>query len=371
MTAASIRERAEAREEETLSLSAAKSREAQRLKPEEPCPFRTAYQRDRDRIIHSKAFRRLAFKTQVFINPAGDHYRTRLTHTLEVSQIARTLANALNLNEDLAEAISLGHDLGHTPFGHSGERVLDRLQPGGFHHQVQSLRIVDHLAKDGQGLNLTLAVRDGIVRHSKGLGPIFAENGEGPSTLEGQVVRVSDLIAYLAHDLDDAIRAGILTEADVPSRLARVFGPRGSVRIRAMVDDLLRHSLGEDAAEIRGAGRPPDKSPACRAEPAGLRFSPHMLGAMNEMRDFLYRRVYRHPRLEASLAKADRIIEGLYQCFTDDPGLLTEYYPAAANSPDRAAADFISGMTDRFALKTYQDIFWPQCWPAEGRHGID
>jgi len=371
MTAASIREEAEAREDAFLSLSAAKSREAERLTPEEPCPFRTAYQRDRDRIIHSKAFRRLAFKTQVFINPAGDHYRTRLTHTLEVSQIARTLANALNLNEDLAEAISLGHDLGHTPFGHSGERVLDRLRPGGFRHQIQSLRIVDHLAKDGQGLNLTLAVRDGIVKHSKGRGPVFAENGDGPSTFEGQLVRASDIIAYLAHDLDDAIRAGILTEADVPPGLARVFGQRGSARIRAMVDDLLKHSLGKTAAETSGAGRPLNKSSGSRAELGGLGFSPNMVEAMSEMRDFLYRRVYHHPLLEASLAKADRILEGLYHCFSDDRGLLMEYYPPGANSPDEAVADFISGMTDRFALKTYQDLFWPQCWPAEGRHRID
>lgn len=345
MNAASIREQAEAREEKILSSLAAKARLAERLKPEEPCPFRTAYQRDRDRIIHSKAFRRLAYKTQVFLNPAGDHYRTRLTHTLEVSQIARTLAQALNLNEDLAEAISLGHDLGHTPFGHSGERALDRLHPGGFRHQVQSLRIVDHLAKDGRGLNLTLAVRDGILKHSKGRGPIFVAGGEGPATLEGQLVRVSDIIAYLAHDLDDAIRAGILTEADVPPPLARIFGQRSSSRIGAMVDDLLIHS------QANGATR--------------LTFSPTMEQAVNELRDFLHLRVYRHPRLEANLVKADRIVEGLYHCFADNRALLRKHYPAAGESSSAVVVDFISGMTDRYAVQVYQDIFWPQCWPAE------
>lgn len=347
MTAAFIREQAEAREDETLSELAAKSRLAERLEPEEPCLFRTAYQRDRDRIIHCKAFRRLAYKTQVFINPAGDHYRTRLTHTLEVSQIARTLAHALNLNEDLAEAISLGHDLGHTPFGHSGERVLDRLHPGGFRHQAQSLRIVDHLAKEGRGLNLTLAVRDGILKHSKGRGPIFAENGEGPATLEGQLVRVSDIIAYLAHDLDDAIRAGILTEADIPPHLARIFGQRGSTRIGAMVDDLLINSCGGQAGGLRR-----------------LALSPPMEQAMIELRDFLHSRVYRHPRLEGNLLKADRIIEGLYHCFAGDRDLLRQYYPDAAIAPNEAVADFIAGMTDRYALQIYQDIFWPQCWPT-------
>ncbi|MDR3038457.1 MAG: deoxyguanosinetriphosphate triphosphohydrolase, partial [Candidatus Adiutrix sp.] len=277
-----VREAAEEREQKTLAPQAARAENARRRQEEEPCPFRTAFQRDRDRIIHSKAFRRLAYKTQVFINPAGDHYRTRLTHTLEVSQIARTLANALNLNENLTEAIALGHDLGHTPFGHSGERVLNRLLPGGFTHQAQSLRIVDHLAKENDGLNLTWEVRDGILKHSKGRGPIFAQDGTGPATLEGQLVRVSDIIAYLAHDLDDAFRAGLLTQDDLPPELTAAFGPRGSTRIGAMVGDLLAASRAAD-------GR------------LTLAFSPAMEARMLELREFLHQRVYRHPLLAASL----------------------------------------------------------------------
>ncbi len=343
-----FREAAEAREEGQLAPWAAKARDAVRLAPEEPCPFRTAFQRDRDRIIHSKAFRRLAYKTQVFINPAGDHYRTRLTHTLEVSQIARALAQALNLNEDLTEAAALGHDLGHTPFGHSGERVLNRLYPGGFTHQAQSLRIVDRLEKDGEGLNLTREVRDGILKHSKGRGPIFAPNGDGPATLEGQLVRISDIIAYLAHDLDDAFRAGLLSPDDLPPELARTFGPRVATRIGAMVGDLLNHSRIENSTLT-------------------LSFSPEMEESVNALRDFLFHRVYQHPRLNASLAKADRIVEGLYRQFTADRALLLEYYPAAAaaDPPELAVCDFISGMTDRFALQIYQDLFWPHCWPAD------
>lgn len=351
-----IRKKAEEREEIQLSPLAAKSSRAERRLPEAPCPFRTAFQRDRDRIIHTKAFRRLAYKTQVFINPAGDHYRSRLTHTLEVGQIARTLAKALNLNEDLAEAISLGHDLGHPPFGHSGERVLNRLRPGGFTHQAQSLRIVDKLAKDGRGLNLTREVRDGIIKHSKGRGPIFAPDG-GPDTLEGQLVRVSDIIAYLAHDLDDAFRAGLLRPEAVPDDLTETFGLRGSTRIGAMVGDLLANSRQE-------------------GDKLKLAFSAKMEEAMNQLREFLFQRVYQAENLVSNLNKADRIIEDLYLCFVGDPKFLAKYYPAAgsasaypaeAHGPDwgLAAGDFISGMTDRYALQLYQDIFWPQCWPVE------
>ena len=343
-----IRKTAEEREESQLSSLAAKSSRAERRLAEDPCPFRTAFQRDRDRIIHTKAFRRLAYKTQVFINPAGDHYRNRLTHTLEVGQIARTLAKALNLNEDLVEAISLGHDLGHTPFGHSGERVLNRLRPGGFSHQAQSLRIVDKLAKDGEGLNLTREVRDGIIKHSKGRGPIFAPDGGGPATLEGQLVRVSDIIAYLAHDLDDAFRAGLLRPEAVPGDLAETFGPRGSTRIGAMVGDLLANSH-QQGDNLR------------------LAFSAKMEEAMNRLREFLFQRVYQDENLVASLNKADRIIEDLYSRFAGGPGLLAKYYPAASSceSAELAASDFISGMTDRYALQLYQDLFWPQCWPME------
>ena len=336
-----VRTAAEERELKNLAPQAARSRSARRLTEEDPCHFRTAFQRDRDRIIHSKAFRRLAYKTQVFINPAGDHYRTRLTHTLEVSQIARTLANALNLNEDLTEAIALGHDLGHTPFGHSGERVLNLLHPGGFTHQAQSLRVVDHLAKEFHGLNLTLEVRDGILKHSKGRGPIFARNGEGPATLEGQLVRISDIIAYLAHDLDDALRAGLLKAGDLPPKLMAAFGPRSSTRIGAMVDDLLTASL-TDSGHI---------SPA---------FSPVMEENLLELREFLHCRVYRHQLLSESLSRSDLIIEELYRVFAADQDLLFKYYPVAARMggpPTQAVCDFVSGMTDRYAQALHQRLF--------------
>lgn len=341
-TTPSPRQTAEERELQHLAPYAAKSREAKREKAEEPCGFRTAFQRDRDRILHTKAFRRLAYKTQVFINPAGDHYRNRLTHTLEVSQIARTLAHALNLNGDLAEAIALGHDLGHTPFGHSGERVLGRLYSGGFTHQAQSLRIVDVLAKEG-GLNLTEEVRDGIFRHSKGRGPVFARDERDPVTLEGRLVRASDIIAYLAHDLDDAIRAGLLSPDDVPRHLTATFGPRGSTRIGVMVGDLLANSRPEgDRLE--------------------LAFSPRIERDMNELRDFLLHRVYQHPHLTESLEKADHIIEGLWTKFTDNPESLWSLTGPSLFSVERAACDFISGMTDRYALTLHQDLFWPPSW---------
>lgn len=328
------------------SKKSAPDQAEKRLRAEEPCPFRSPFQRDRDRIIHSKAFRRLAYKTQVFINPAGDHYRTRLTHTLEVCQIARTLAKAMNLNEELTEAVALGHDLGHTPFGHSGERVLNRLHSQGFQHQAQSLRVVDHLAKDGAGLNLTLAVRDGILKHSKGRGPIFDQSPDGPVTLEGQLVRASDIIAYLAHDLDDAVRAGLLQPEEVPQNLRNLFGTRGSSRIAAMVGDLLANSCC-------GGARPT------------LSFSPVMEQAINELRNFLYDNVYQHPRLVDSLTKADRLVEDFFGLFTSDRPLLASLYPPAAaddETLETLACDFISGMTDRYALALHQKLFWPEGW---------
>jgi dGTPase len=314
---------------------------ARRLTEEPPCPFRTAFQRDRDRIIHTTAFRRLAYKTQVLTNPVGDHYRTRLTHTLEVSQIARTLANALNLNEDLTEAVALGHDLGHTPFGHSGERVLNRLHPGGFTHQAQSLRIVDRLSREHRGLNLTLEVRDGILKHSKGQGPIFAGNGEDPATLEGQLVRVSDIIAYLAHDLDDALRAGLIRLEDLPPELLAAFGPRSATSIGAMVGDLLAASSAESGQ-------------------LNLAFSPAMARNMRELRGFLYDRFYQHPLLAESLARSALIIEELYQTFAADRNLLLKHYPVAARTDDnpvQAVCDFVSGMTDRYAQALHQRLF--------------
>jgi dGTPase len=344
------RQAAEEREYAILAPYSAKSREAKRAADEAPCPFRTAFQRDRDRIIHSKAFRRLAYKTQVFLNPAGDHYRTRLTHTLEVGQIARTLAHAFNLNVDLTEAIAMGHDLGHTPFGHSGERVLNKVRPGGFKHQNQSLRVVDSLEKDGRGLNLSQEVRDGIVKHSKGSGPIFAPAGQGPATLEGQLVRVSDIIAYLAHDLDDALRSGLLGQNDVPENFRKTFGLAGSTRIGAMVGDLVRHSQLENGRLI-------------------LAFSPNMEQSMNDLREFLHRNVYQHPKLNRSMEKADRILTILFEEFMRDRELLARYYPAAiarpSGHPEWDVCDLLAGMTDRYALQTYQNLFLPECWPAD------
>ncbi len=338
------RELAEEREFAILAPYAAKSKDAVRSKEEPSCPFRTNFQRDRDRIIHSKAFRRLAYKTQVFMNPNGDHYRTRLTHTLEVSQVARSLAHALNLNEDLTEAIALAHDLGHTPFGHSGERVLNRLRPSGFTHQAQSIRVVDRLEKDGKGLNLTTAVRDGIVKHSKGRGPIFIEGPSAPATSEGFLVRVSDIIAYLAHDLDDAIRAGILAPQGIPKRLAAVFGPRSSTRIGVMVGDLLANSQGS-GSELQ------------------LKFSPAMEESIGELRTFLHREVYQHPQLVSHLWKADKIVESFYKYFLKNYDQLPEFYPPAAGeteTPEQVVCDFIAGMTDRYALDLFQQLFWPE-----------
>ncbi|MGL4209267.1 MAG: deoxyguanosinetriphosphate triphosphohydrolase [Candidatus Adiutrix sp.] len=323
---------------------AARSFSALRALPEEPCPFRSAFQRDRDRIIHIKEFRRLAYKTQVFVNSAGDHYRTRLTHTLEVSQISRALATSLDLNEDLTEAIALGHDLGHTPFGHCGEKVLNNLSPGGFTHQAQSLRIVDRLAKNGQGLNLTLAVRDGILKHSKGRGPIFAQGPKKPMTVEGQIVRVSDIVAYLAHDLDDAERASLITPQDLPPHLRKLFGDRVSTRIGAMVGDLLAHSSLPDGV---------------------LAFSPEMEVGLNDLRNFLYERVYLHPKVTECLTEAEYMVERVFKKLALDVDLLYKLYPATKQTADsegvlRAVTDVISGMTDRYILKLYRDLFWAE-----------
>ena len=305
---------------------------------EAPCPYRTPFQRDRDRIIHAKAFRRLAHKTQVFIASAGDHFRTRLTHTLEVAQIARTLARSLGFNEDLTEAVSLGHDLGHTPFGHAGESVLNELSPHGFHHQRQSLRVVKALARDGRGLNLTMAVLDGIGKHSKGRGPVFIEGSGKPKTLEGELVRAADIIAYLAHDLDDALEAGLVEEDDVPAHLSRVFGRKASMRRGGMVADLLSSSsISEKAAK--------------------LSFSPSMTEAMEDLRGFLFQRVYNHPKLSAQLESGQAQIRLIYDALMTDDRLFASI-PKVPDAQDRAVAvcDFISGMTDRFAFNYAQSL---------------
>jgi dGTPase len=325
-------------QEAHLAPYAARSQGAQRLKPEEPCPWRTPFQRDRDRIIHSKAFRRLAHKTQVFIASSGDHHRTRLTHTLEVSQITRTLARVLRLNEDLTEAIALGHDLGHTPFGHAGERILNKLNPCGFKHQEQSLRVVDFLAGSGKGLNLTLEVRNGISKHSKGQGPVFVFGSDSPATLEGKLVRAADLIAYLAHDLDDAIEANLITTSSIPQNLWDFFGPRASTRIKVMVTDLLTNTTHTQ-------------------EGLSIRFSPAMEEAMTELRSFLNKNVYRHPHLNRQLNFGQSVISLIFSALMEDEELYLSL-PLRNLAKDRyqAVSDFISGMTDRYAFNFAQNL---------------
>ena len=336
--------------EESLSPYAAKSRLSRgRLKPEEPCPVRTAFQRDRDRIIHSKAFRRLKHKTQVFIAPQGDHYVTRLTHTLEVSQIARTIARALNLNEDLTEAISLGHDLGHTPFGHVGEEVLDELYHHGFRHNEQSLRVVDLLEKDDQGLNLTWEVRDGIVNHSKSRADIQGEGSGKASTLEGQVCKIADAIAYINHDIGDAIRAGIITENDLPLSAVTVLGRFHSQRINTMVCDIIEHSwsvtgynIGQD---IIGSHT--------------ISMSPGILEATNNLREFLFDRVYNVRSAEDEAEKAREVIRLLYKYFNEHQERLPPEYRAYSEEPERRVVDYIAGMTDQYALRMAEGLALP------------
>ena len=337
----SIRKILEDRERRDLHNKAARSGESRgRVKREAPCPVRTEYQRDRDRIIHSKAFRRLKHKTQVFLAPEGDHYRTRLTHTLEVAQIARTIVRALCLNEDLAEAVSLGHDLGHTPFGHAGEAVLNEIHPGGFSHPQQSLRVVDLLEKEGQGLNLTQEVRDGILKHPKGMGDIVPRRVEDRAiTLEGQVVRISDGIAYVNHDLDDALRAGIIRLSEVPHSCLKVLGETHSSRINTMVMDAIEASMNSDLENIA--------------------FSSAVLGAMMELREFLYARVYSNPVVYEEFLKSTKILKELYFYYLEHPQDLP---PLPGDDVARKVCDFIAGMTDRYALHLYHDIFIPHPW---------
>lgn len=336
-----IRERQEQFEREHLSPYAALSAESRgRLRPISECEVRTAFQRDRDRIIHSKAFRRLKDKTQVFLAPRGDHYRTRLTHTLEVSQIARTIARALRLNEDLTEAIALGHDLGHTPFGHAGEAVLNRLVPGGFTHAEQSLRVVDLLENEGEGLNLTFETRDGILKHSKGRGRLPGE--DLPSTLEGQVVRFADVIAYVNHDLDDAIRAEVITEADLPPRAVKILGETRAKRIDTMVKAVIRASIDRPFISMEE----------------------EVLEATEELREFLYERVYTHPRVMAQIRKAEHILEELFNYYLNHLEEIPDYMRRnlERDGPHRVVCDFIAGMSDRYALDTYARLFLPEPW---------
>lgn len=321
-------------ERQYLSPYAAKSSESRgRERPEEACSLRTAYQRDRDRIIYCKSFRRLKHKTQVFLSPEGDHYRTRLTHTLEVSQIARTAARALRLNEDLTEAIAMGHDIGHTPFGHAGERVLDEICSLGFRHNVQSRRVVEKL-ENGTGLNLTWEVRDGIENHT---------SRSKPATLEGQLVSYADRIAYINHDIDDAMRAGLITEADLPFRSNMLLGTTHSGRINTLIMDLVKNSLDKPAISM----------------------SPQIYEVMNELRDFMFQNIYHiKSSAKAEELKAEGIIRNLFAAYSAQPSLLPLHMQPAVKEygVEQAVCDYIAGMSDRYALKEYQKLFIPLAW---------
>ena len=330
-----IRESLEQYEKEYLSPYATLSKNSKgRLRPEEACDIRPVFQRDRDRIIHSKSFRRLKDKTQVFLTPEGDHYRTRLTHTLEVSQNARTIAKALRLNEDLAEAIALGHDLGHTPFGHAGERALNNICPLGFEHSVQSVRTVDVLEKSGVGLNLTMEVRDGILNH---------QTAGMPSTLEGKIVRFSDKIAYIHHDMDDSIRAGILTEADIPKNISSVLGKTTGERLNTLIHDLVINSQ--------------DKNDICMSQEVDR--------AMKELRQFMFERVYHNRSAKLEEKKAEQLMVTLYEYYMKNIHLLPQEYQRMlydGEQQERVVCDYVGAMTDRFAIAQYEEIYIPKCW---------
>jgi dGTPase len=343
-----IREQLESRERETLAPQAAKSAGSRgRLRAEPEDDVRPAFQRDRDRIIHCKAFRRLKHKTQVFFAPTGDHYRTRLTHTLEVSQIARTIAKVLRLHEELTEAIALGHDLGHTPFGHAGERVIDSLMPGGFNHYEQSLRIIDLLENDGRGLNLSWEVRDGIAKHSKGKSgaPVGMSEALRASTIEGQIMRVADLIAYVNHDIDDATRAGLLRAEDLPAEPVRVLGNSSSARIGTLVTDVVTETLAGGLAEIRMSGR--------------------VLEAVLSLRSFLFDAVYENSIATTEFKKATGILSGLWEKVRERPAEFLDSRTIDTEGLDAAARDFLAGMTDRYAIRLFEQLFIPKPWEAE------
>ncbi len=338
------REVTEKLEADTLSLAAALSSKTRgRLQPIDLCPLRTEFQRDRDRIIHAKSFRRLMHKTQVFLSPEGDHYRTRLTHTFEVAQISRTIARALRLNEDLAEAVALGHDLGHTPFGHIGEEALtqifqqlkDKGYPGvpeSFKHNEQSLRVVDFIEYEGKGLNLTWEVRDGILCHT---------GEQEPATREGQIVRIADRIAYINHDIDDAIRGGLLKQSDLPAAPLEVLGRQHGIRINAMVADMVEASRDSEKIQM---------SAPC-------------LQAMLELRDFLFATVYTGSAAKTENSKAKRVLRGVFLYFLQRPQELPpEFKPADEEELVVKVCDYVAGMTDRFAIRTYEDLYIPRVW---------
>ena len=346
----SIRQQLEQRERDILAPQASKSADSKgRVRREDEDPIRPAFQRDRDRIIHTKAFRRLKHKTQVFFSPAGDHYRTRLTHTLEVAQIARTIAKVLRLHEELTEAIALGHDLGHTPFGHAGERVLSELVPGGFNHYEQSLRIVDVLENNREGLNLTWEVRDGIARHSKGKHgmPVGAPTEHRASTLEGQVARVADIVAYVNHDIDDAVRAGILGEAGLPKQAVDLLGHSSSERIGRLVTDVVHQTLAGGVSEIR--------------------MSDPVLKALVDLRSYLFEAVYENQIATAEFTKAAGILGGLWEKVRKRPEDFLDLRTVEAEGVDVAAQDFLAGMTDRYAVRLFEELFIPKPWVETSR----
>ena len=329
-----LKEKIFEREKQFLSKYATKSYETQgRLKSEEACPMRTEFQRDRDRIIYSKAFMRLKNKTQVFFSPEGDHYRTRLTHTLNVSQIARAIARTLSLNEDLTEAIALGHDLGHTPFGHSGERILNKLNPQGFSHNVQSGRVVDVLENDGRGLNLTREVVDGIINHKM---------STTPSTLEGMAVSIADRIAYINHDIDDAIVGGFITFEDLPKEELKLLGKTSSQRINSMINSIYVRSNGQNLVAMED----------------------HVYKATHALRDFLFERVYKDQTFKREEEKADRMITALYDYYKKRPELLPEFYVKELEvyDIDTVLCDYLSGMSDIYAVKSFSELFIPDKW---------
>ena len=329
-----VRERLEETEKSLLAPYAALSADSRgRNRPEPEADDRTCYQCEADRILHSRSFRRLMHKTQVFLQPEGDHYRTRMTHTLEVARIARTIARALRLNEDLAEAAAMGHDLGHTPFGHAGEAALSEVMGVDFHHNEQSLRVVDKLEKDGQGLNLTYEVRRGILCHS---GPEVAE------TLEGQIVRIADRIAYINHDIDDAMRAGILKNEDIPTEISDVLGCKHSQRINSMVSDLIRTSAGK----------------------AEISMTPEVADAMLKLRSFMFERVYRNPVAKGEESKARLIIQELYRYYSAHPEKLPQDFQTQLDfeGMPRIVCDYVAGMTDKYAIYKFEEIYIPTAW---------
>jgi dGTPase len=352
---AGARDRLETEERQRLSPLAALSSEAVRARTEDESPVRTSFQRDRDRILHSKTFRRLKHKTQVFIAPQGDHYRTRLTHTLEVTQIARTIARALRLNEDLVEAIGYGHDLGHTPFGHAGEAAISHALGHSFRHNEQSLRVVEVLERDGMGLNLTFPVREGIYMHSKGRRDITARAWGTASTLEGQIIKIADSVAYINHDIDDAIRAGVLHQSDLPADLIEVLGNTHARRINTMICDLIDFNWW-----ATGEGTPPEQRE--------LSMSPTILAATNALREFMYQHVYLTSAAKEDDGKVRLMIGLLYNHFLAHPDQLPELLrrinQARGEPIERAVVDYIAGMTDRYALKVFNDLYVPRTWGA-------